>query len=79
MYENQFSLYEKEFADDLSKLDFWTLSTAKNGEPTASENGKLLHSSYNPSREAESICQNVSKNTNIINNFVNFAPSKIYL
>ena len=40
MYENQFSLYEKEFADDLSKLDFWTLSTAKNGEPTASENGK---------------------------------------
>jgi hypothetical protein len=66
MYENQFSLYEKEFADDLSKLDFWTLSQAKNGEMTASENGKLLHSSYNPSREAESICQNISKNTNII-------------
>ena len=66
MYENQFSLYEKEFTDDLSKLDFWILSQAKNGEMTASENGKLLHSSYNPSREAEGICQNISKNTNII-------------
>jgi len=31
---------------------FWTLMQAKNGSITASENGILLHSSYNPERES---------------------------
>ena len=37
---------------DLSKVSYISVQTAKNGEVTAAENGKLLHSLYNPSREA---------------------------
>ena len=35
---------------DLSKVSYISVQTAKNGEVTAAENGKLLHSLYNPSR-----------------------------
>lgn len=34
---------------------FWEISTAKNGGITAKENSLLLHSSYNPEREAENL------------------------
>ena len=35
-----------------TQLPSLLIQTAKNGEVTASDNGKLLHSAYNPSREA---------------------------
>ncbi len=34
---------------------FWEVSTSKNGETTAKENSLLLHSAYNPQREAENL------------------------
>ena len=34
---------------------FWKLCSAKDGSMSASENGALLHSSYNPAREAEAV------------------------
>lgn len=33
-------------------IPFWTVQKAKNGSITASENGTLIHSSYNPQRES---------------------------
>ena len=35
------------------------VSTATNGETTCTENGFRLHSSYNPSKEAERFCNTV--------------------
>lgn len=38
--------------DEINLAQIWQIKTAKNGEITANENGILLHSSYNPTREA---------------------------
>lgn len=46
LYKEQIKSFESNF------VQIWQIKTAKNGEITASENGILLHSSYNPTREA---------------------------
>lgn len=46
LYKEQIKSFEN------STSQIWQIKTAKNGEITASENGILLHSSYNPTREA---------------------------
>ena len=66
MFEEQFDVFQKEFSEDISRLNFWSISNAKNGELTATENQKLLHSSYNPSREAQSIAPSIKEKSNII-------------
>ena len=50
-------------APDFTPEKIWTLSQAKNGQITASENGLRLHSAYNPEREAAGAVsvENVSK------------------
>ncbi len=39
------------------------IETAKNGSPTAKENGLLLHSKYNPEKEAESLASSFDANS----------------
>ena len=44
-------------------FSFWKIIQAKNGSPTAQINNMLLHSSYNPEREAQTAAQQIiSKN-----------------
>lgn len=60
-------LFSDSLPFDLSQK-IWNISTAKNGEVTASENNLRLHSAYNPSREAENALSTPSflSNTNIV-------------
>ncbi len=58
MMENQISFFEKYAGTEDEKAilcPFWEVSNAKNGETTAKENSLLLHSAYNPQREAENL------------------------
>ena len=51
---------------------FWQIDKAKNGEVTITENGLRLHSSYNPSREAQNAVNQTAvweKNTSIFMGF----------
>ena len=51
-----------------TQLPSLLIQTAKNGEVTASDNGKLLHSAYNPSREAHNsvFIPEVQENSSIV-------------
>lgn len=53
--ESQISFFEKNSGTEQENLlyQFWNIQTAKNGALTVKENGLLLHSAYNPQREAE--------------------------
>ena len=49
--------------DEKGIFSFWSILPAKNGSPTAQINHMLLHSSYNPQREAQTTAQQlVTKN-----------------
>jgi len=51
-----FSRYIAE-TDAGTPVPFWTIQQAKNGSVTASEDGALLHSSYDPERESQQAAQ----------------------
>lgn len=53
MYKDFISIVEEKSQNP--SPEFWQISTAKNGEYTANENSIHLHSTYNPSREAQSV------------------------
>ncbi len=58
MMENQICFFEKYAGTENEKsilCPFWEISSAKNGEITSKENSILLHSAYNPQREAENL------------------------
>ncbi|MBR5646901.1 MAG: motility associated factor glycosyltransferase family protein [Treponema sp.] len=66
IYSSQITEFEKKHADNITENPFLTITQAKNGEMTASFNGILLHSAYNPSREAEAVVSETKDVKNII-------------
>jgi len=66
----RFPLLAKNLSDAIASFKsgthrFFEISAAKDGTITASENGMLLHSKYNPGREAEQLVSSfdIQKNT----------------
>ena len=58
MMEKQISFFDEYAGTENEKsllYPFWEVFNAKNGEITAKENSLLLHSAYNPQREAENL------------------------
>lgn len=61
MFSERFPLLKEKLSDviqsvtekDGTSSSIWEIKPSRSGEPTASENGLLLHSSYNPVQEAK--------------------------
>jgi len=68
MYADAISFVSAHSENPQQFLDFWQISSAKNGELTATEQGLRIHSSYNPGREASGAVQTdaVKSKSNII-------------
>ncbi len=47
---------ERTDAQDLCPFPFWKVEKARNGSPTVRENNILMHSAYNPEKEAQTTC-----------------------
>ncbi|QTQ13543.1 motility associated factor glycosyltransferase family protein [Treponema parvum] len=50
--EDQIKKAETDFSEGKNPFSFWSIEDAKNGSLTVRENGMLLHSSYDPLKEA---------------------------
>ena len=66
IYSNQIQEFEQKYSENIEDNPFYKITRAKNGEITASDNNILLHSSYNPSREAQAVTGETKDVKNII-------------